>query len=167
MHSKCFRDHARHIIVSSTILYFAYAISVWLFGVTKFTLGIVLISLLFGNIAAGIAYAFSGAQSPKVSSIVTGLSERLFFCVAVGNSVGGAGVAMIAWTALKNTSYWKAIFNDESSESTIQNGYVVSSLVSLFFAMLGGLVIRDESAFELAQPVGHFVLGYLFGGNPQ
>jgi hypothetical protein len=70
---------------------------------------------------------------------LTGSLERFFFTVAVAFNVSGYVVAMIAWTALKMATDWNrpqgASHNPAGAWTALLGG-----LMSMFFALLGGLV---------------------------
>ena len=74
---------------------------------------------------------------------LTGLIERLFFTIVVAVNLPGAAIAMITWVTVKMATHWNKV-----SSSDIPNGRflvfsgLLAGLVSMLFAMLGGLIIR-------------------------
>lgn len=72
---------------------------------------------------------------------IFGSLERLFFTLAAAISVGGAVIAMMIWVGMKmiTLGFWQQ--NAEPSTKAAMN-YLTISLVSMVFALIGGLFCR-------------------------
>ena len=72
---------------------------------------------------------------------IFGSLERLFFTLAAAISVGGAVIGMMIWLAMKmiTKGFWQQ--NGASSEKAAMN-YLTVSMVSMVFALIGGLFCR-------------------------
>ena len=72
---------------------------------------------------------------------VFGSLERLFFTLAAAISVGGAVIAMMIWLAMKmiTQGFWPQ--KSDTSKKAAMN-YLTISMVSLIFALIGGLFCR-------------------------
>jgi len=82
-------------------------------------------------------------EGKAVPSWLTGLVERLFFTIAIAFHISGVPVAMVAWVSIKMATHWNRI----NTESVPDGRFLVFSgllagMVSMFFAMIGGLIIR-------------------------
>jgi hypothetical protein len=73
-----------------------------------------------------------------VPHLVVGTVERLFFTLIVAFDVTAAAVAMIAWLAAKMATGWNR--PSESSVGALTG--LLGGLVSMLFALIGGLIIR-------------------------
>jgi len=72
---------------------------------------------------------------------LTGTVERLFFTVLIGLEVSGVPTAMIGWLALKMATNWNhPDWKEKSNARTFALSALLGGLVSMFFALLGGLV---------------------------
>ena len=82
----------------------------------------------------------------KVSSIVTGLLERLLFTFLVAFDISGTAIAMIVWLATKMTINWDKISHpkDNPEIRSLTLSALLAGLVSMFFALVGGLVCRGQ-----------------------
>jgi hypothetical protein len=73
---------------------------------------------------------------------ITGIAERFFFTLIIAFDVSGGAVAMIAWLGAKMAVNWNRL----SGENPVARGFSMTALqtgmVSLFFALLGGLICR-------------------------
>ena len=77
----------------------------------------------------------------RVPPWLTGAVERLFFTVLVGLEVSGAPAAMIGWLALKLATNWNhPDWKDKPDARTFAFSALLAGLVSMLFALLGGLV---------------------------
>jgi hypothetical protein len=74
---------------------------------------------------------------------LTGFLERLFFTIAVAVNASDALTAMMAWLALKLAANWQSRTDIPGAE--IKKNYtfsaIVTGLLSMLFAYIGGLVI--------------------------
>lgn len=91
-----------------------------------------------------------GALGRKfLSPALTGCLERLFFTLAVAFGMPGAIVAMIGWLAVKMANGWQRRGpeeNDEDFEKTLAFGFgaLLAGLVSMMFALVGGVICRGH-----------------------
>jgi hypothetical protein len=73
---------------------------------------------------------------------LTGLLERIFFTLAVAVNATGVLPAMIAWLALKLVANWQHRENlKDPAKTNYKFSAIVSGLLSMLFAYIGGLVI--------------------------
>jgi hypothetical protein len=72
---------------------------------------------------------------------IFGSLERLFFTLAAAISVGGAVIAMMIWVAMKmiTQGFWQQ--NAGPPHKAAMN-YLTISMVSMMFALIGGLFCR-------------------------
>lgn len=82
-------------------------------------------------------------QSEKIDdrAWIFGSLERLFFTLAAAISVGGAVIAMMIWLAMKMVTHGFWQHNAEPSNKAAMN-YLTISMVSMVFALIGGLFCR-------------------------
>ena len=76
--------------------------------------------------------------------IITGLLERIFFTLLVAFDISGTGVAMMAWLGAKMAANWNRQSNNDHIVRVFSVTALQSGLVSLLFALLGGLICREE-----------------------
>jgi hypothetical protein len=82
--------------------------------------------------------------SKSVPPWITGVLERLFFCIAVAVNASGVLPAMIAWLAVKLAANWQA--RSELEANTKVNymfSALIAGLMSMLVALLGGIFIRS------------------------
>ncbi len=79
---------------------------------------------------------------PEVPNFLTGIIERIFFTLLVASGTTGTGIAMIGWITVKMV-HTKLVDSDSEEASPRRLKYValLSSMVSLTFALLGGLIV--------------------------
>ncbi len=70
-----------------------------------------------------------------------GLVERLFFTTIIAADLSGAPVAMIAWISVKGYFYWSTFEGKYPTQVLIA---VLGSLVSLWWAMVGGFICNGR-----------------------
>ena len=80
---------------------------------------------------------------------VVGIFERFFFWLIVSFDVSGAAVAMMAWITVKSAATWNrpsATSPDrtggQSSHFRLNLSIVLAGLLSMTFALIGGLICR-------------------------
>ena len=75
---------------------------------------------------------------------ITGTLERLFFALLVGFDVSGTAIAMILWVAVKMTTEWFTVIQEqkEAWKGQIAFSALLGDVVSLLFALVGGLIFR-------------------------
>lgn len=78
---------------------------------------------------------------------VTGFIERFFFTLLVAFDVSGTGVAMMGWISVKMASGWNTRARSDGEEwaKAVGKSFIalLAGLVSMTFALIGGLVIRE------------------------
>ena len=84
---------------------------------------------------------------PYIRPCVLGTIERLFFTIVVAFNVSGTATAMIGWIAVKMATDWQIIVKDDkdnrkSWKRQLAMSGLLGSMISLFFALIGGLVLR-------------------------
>jgi len=67
---------------------------------------------------------------------LTGLIERLFFTILVASNISGTGTAMVGWITVKMFQKWHG---EHKNYSLLR---LLSGMVSMLFALIGGLLIR-------------------------
>lgn len=132
-------------------------------AVPRYAFGFLVIAVGFGHLAAISVMALienlpriegeldkdqgDNKVSKWVSGVATGLVESVFFCFAVAINLTGAVGAMMAWTAIKAQAHWNLFtgFGEHKPKSDTRRTYkaLLGSLVSLFFATIGGLLCAD------------------------
>jgi hypothetical protein len=80
----------------------------------------------------------TGSERARVSPWLTGIVERAFFTVVLAFDVSGASTAMMAWLTVKMLPNWNRTTADPPGAFTA----LLAGLVSLFFALVGGLICR-------------------------
>jgi hypothetical protein len=92
----------------------------------------------------------SDISVPGVPAQWVGFVERTFFTLSIwfaGPAPGPVFAAMIGWMALKFAVNWKRrdVTDDVKALTIIRNsmGSVLASLVSMLFALGGGIIIRE------------------------
>ena len=88
------------------------------------------------------------APERHVKPLIPGLLERLFFTVIIAFEVSGAAVGMVTWIALKmlaSRKYREERAGEEGFPSGLPFEYagLVGNLLSMLFALVGGLCIRN------------------------
>ena len=85
-----------------------------------------------------------GEESNVWSPWITGFIERGFFTVAVALQFPGFVAAMVGWIALKMVTHWQRMVDKSDDRTQIDLAFtaLLAGLVSMFFAILGGLICR-------------------------
>ena len=80
---------------------------------------------------------------------VTGLIERIFFGVLVAFNIQATGAGMLTWVLIKMATDWHRILPTDEGNAKSKYGprslafaSLLASIVSLFFALVGGLICR-------------------------
>jgi hypothetical protein len=74
---------------------------------------------------------------------VLGFVERLFFLMLIASGIGGVGGGLATWTALKLVNGWGRLKEDSVAARLRSMSAVLTGLVSLGFAVAGGIVWKD------------------------
>jgi hypothetical protein len=86
-----------------------------------------------------------GAKSEwmRVSPGITGVIERMFFAIIIAVDISGAGTAMVGWLALKLATNWNhPDWKDDPTARSFAFSALLAGLVSMSFAVVGGLICR-------------------------
>ncbi len=75
---------------------------------------------------------------------LTGVAERLFFVFVIAFDVEGGAIAMMAWIALKMLPSWELYVKHGSTNKPLAWTSLLGSLCSMFFALIGGLVVSGQ-----------------------
>ena len=108
-----------------------------------------LVSLVFGGIVT-LYYArrvmkLIGDEDPSYRLFIPlsiGVVENLFFTIGVAFNLSGVMIGMVAWMGAKMAAHW----GKESPEHQVTNIVtvrflvLVGTMISLLFAMIGGLI---------------------------
>src|SRR5215510_6686967 len=100
----------------------------------------------------GLRYKLGTLPKPRISAggkevppWLTGALERLFFTVLIGFEIPGVVTAMVGWLALKLATNWNhPDWKDKSDARTFAFSALLGGLVSMFFALLGGLICAGK-----------------------
>lgn len=76
----------------------------------------------------------------KPFPVLIGISERLFFTLLVAFQVTGVAGGIIAWIGVKMAVGWGAVKEGRTPHRALAFTGLLSSLVSLLFAVVGGLI---------------------------
>ena len=111
------------------------------------------VSLVFGGIVtqyyARRVRKLIGDQDPQYRILIPisiGVVENLFFTIGVAFNLSGVMVAMVAWMGAKMAAHW----GKESQEHRVLNIVtvrflvLVGTMISLLFAMIGGLICAGK-----------------------
>ena len=83
--------------------------------------------------------------SKGIPSWLTGAVERLFFAGLIGLEVSGVPTAMVGWLALKLATNWNhPDWKERPNARTFAFSALLGGLVSMFFALLGGLMCASK-----------------------
>jgi len=128
-------------------------------------IGIGLVSLLLGSLITWVAWemldkyfkrmarmkgwALDADDTEKIimQPIVIGILERLVFSFLVAMEVSGVSTAIIGWIALKMASGWNRIAEGKTKYKVLAFNGLIVSLLSLFIAVLGGLIANGKIRF--------------------
>ena len=89
------------------------------------------------------------AKVPLIGGGKVGLIERTFFTLVVAFDMGGVITAMMAWVAAKMVVNWKRGIQYEETMSKkehwmLERSALLGSMVSMIFALVGGLICRGQ-----------------------
>lgn len=81
---------------------------------------------------------------------VTGIVERLFFTIIIGLEVSGIPTAMVAWLGLKLLTNWNhPDWKDRPGARDFALSALLAGLISMFFAIFGGLICFGKINFVI------------------
>lgn len=102
-----------------------------------------LIGMVTGPILCSIRKKYTDEHKPKdprIPPTLVGLIERLFFTILIGAEISGGGVAMATWIFVKMATNWNGFKDDRAGAIS----GLLGSLISMFFALIGGLICRGR-----------------------
>jgi len=82
----------------------------------------------------------SSSGATRVPPWFTGLVERTFFTIVIAFDISGAATGMMAWLAVKMASNWNRVIGSQAAAFQA----LTAGLISLFFALVGGLICRGR-----------------------
>jgi hypothetical protein len=126
------------------------------------TIGLVVVSLLLGSVVSWLVWKalhsftistarskrwpFEEADAEKIPfyAFLAGILERLFFTILV--AFGGAAIApaLVLWMIAKMTTGWNRITKPGVFYRMLAFSGLISSLISMIFAVLGGLIANGS-----------------------
>ena len=91
-------------------------------------------------------------RKSKIPGWFVGSLERLFFTILVAFDISGTAVAMMLWIALKMARNLDFLKTGEKKEDDFGRRMFVfsgllGSMISMFFALIGGLIIRSYMGY--------------------
>ncbi len=120
----------------------------WIIGLV-FSLGIgwLVTGIFLRRLRAFIGLPTQGDVESGIREIppwLVGLIERLFFTLLVAFGVSGTAVAMMVWITLKMATNW----NRPGEENPVPLAFsaLLADLVSMLFALIGGLICKGKIA---------------------
>lgn len=84
------------------------------------------------------------AGLPFVSPWITGTIERLFFATLIAFDLSGTATAMVGWITVKMVTNWNRASRSEEQHIASALVSLLSSMISMLFAVLGGVICRGE-----------------------
>lgn len=95
------------------------------------------------------------SETKAVPPWLMGVGERLFFTIAVGVELSGAGVAMMTWLVIKLASNWNRVGREDTRKGITEDERILlpirwslsaalAGLLSMTFALLGGLICMGK-----------------------
>ncbi|OQX33444.1 MAG: hypothetical protein B0D91_14410 [Oceanospirillales bacterium LUC14_002_19_P2] len=126
------------------------------FIVEPWMMGLIIVSCLLASLGSYLFYILLALitnlekkpfnENILITSILTGILERAFFTCLIGFGIQGVAIAMIAWITIKSQLHDKALIDNHINVKVVYLG-VLSSMGSLFFAIFGGVLWREEHYF--------------------
>jgi hypothetical protein len=83
----------------------------------------------------------------KLQPVLIGILERCVFSFLVAFEVSGVAAAIVGWMALKMATGWNRISKGETKYRMLAFNGLICSLISLFFAVIGGLIANGSIKF--------------------
>ena len=127
----------------------------WIVGfVVALAIGHIVVAFFLARLRARIVSKKPAAE--RVPAALTGLHERVFFTLLVALDVSGVAPAMMIWLTVKMAANWNRPApsgpQDASEEERRIAGAMsalLAGLVSMTFAMMGGLICRGVIWYPL------------------
>lgn len=80
-----------------------------------------------------------------IQPVLTGILERLFFTILIAFNIPGVAGGLFTWIVVKMVSGWNRMTGgNETWRRVLSFNALINSLVSLFFAVLGGLIANGN-----------------------
>jgi hypothetical protein len=90
----------------------------------------------------------------RICLLLIGTLERLFFTLIIAFDVTAAAVAMVAWLALKMATNWNRP-NASHTPTEALTG-LLGGLISMLFALIGGLICKGDRVVIFAISIWRF-----------
>lgn len=128
----------------------------------NWAVGLGIVSLLLGSLITYIVWlqlhAYFNAQRDKkgwqisedytqtvpLFPILAGVLERIFFTVMIAFQISGVGGAIVAWVGIKLAVGWGSVKEGKTPNRALAFVGLLSSLTSIFFAVIGGLICNGS-----------------------
>ena len=127
--------------------------------------GLVIISLFAGSLGTWAIWKFlhsylarciekrdwdfdeESLETLPLYPVLVGILERLFFTILVAFNVSGVAACMGAWIVVKMAAGWSRVTGGGPPQRMLAFNGLISSLTSLLFATIGGLVVSGRLWF--------------------
>jgi len=124
----------------------------WVFGFLLATVvGGVATHLFLSTLRKNIAPTQATLDRPRVPGWITGIVERSFFFLLIAFNISGVPTAMVGWIAIKLATNWNrplSIKEKEPSAKALAISAALAGIVSMTFALLGGLVSTGQISYR-------------------
>jgi hypothetical protein len=162
---KCIRFHIIRSIVIAILLIFCYCIILQIKTTVRAPLLLIhgsVVALLLGHLWTTTflevirkhIYCYAQKYKEKIDDIYTqslplpatvlGVIERIFFGALVAFDISATAAAMVTWIFVKMATDWNRILvaGSKKGPRSLAFGSLLASMISLFFALIGGLICR-------------------------
>jgi hypothetical protein len=91
-------------------------------------------------------FNISGQQSKfqQLQPLLFGAFERTFFTVLIAFQIPAVGAGLMLWVTVKMLSGWNRLAEDSFEARVRSFNALMMNLISLLFAVLGGLIIHGD-----------------------
>jgi hypothetical protein len=130
----------------------------WVIGLVLATfVGGVITHIFLSRLRKNIAPTQASLDRPRVPAWITGIVERTFFFVLVAFNISGVPTAMVGWLAVKLAANWNrrpGPKEEEPNAKALAVSAALAGVVSMTFALLGGLVSTGQIPYKSPYVVG-------------
>jgi hypothetical protein len=83
-------------------------------------------------------------ENLEIPDWLVGTVERVFFTILVAFNISGTATAMIGWVTIKMLTDWHRILKPDAGVGlrSLAFSALLGNMISLFFALIGGLICR-------------------------
>ena len=122
----------------------------------RWLIGLVLVSTLLGAILSflwywlvalifGIKRELNNLKDVLIENgVLTGIIERAFFAVAIGAGLQSITIAMVAWAALKNQTFWRPYSQGDNPDWNSVAVSLLATLGSMIIAIVAGKICSGD-----------------------